>query len=356
MFGWKHYVPILKWKRAEMVALSKLDAERRVLITPFIQILMPPPKATKKGEPDKTPGQMLNESISLFKEKAPLLVDEIVTYWGSDSAFVDLSLVDSSLRLNGIKTILSRAHQLQAHLIPVLRFHDDDKFRSSLIELSNKFNTGLCLRLLRADCQRDGELPTKLKRLLADYKLPMALVDLVIDFQDQDCPDTSELLTRVPEISKWRTLTFVCGSFPVDLTKCAIGANFIDRSDWLSWLKFKTNHTLKRCPSFGDYTIQHPIYKESVRFFTPSASIRYTLKDKWIVMRGQKGKSEQYPANAQLITKDPGYFGKGYSYGDQYIAEKGGNLKGKPGNATTWLTAGINHHLVCTADQIANLT
>jgi hypothetical protein len=89
--------------------------------------------------------------------------------------------------------------------------------------------------------------------------------------------------------------------------------------------------------------------------FTPSASIRYTVDDYWLIMRGQQGKYEQYPANAQLITKHKDYFGKGYSFGDNYIFEKGSDLTGKPGNATNWLVVGVNHHLTCAVRQIADL-
>jgi hypothetical protein len=78
-------------------------------------------------------------------------------------------------------------------------------------------------------------------------------------------------------------------------------------------------------------------------------------------MRGQKGKSAQYLAAAQLLSQDTKFAsvfrGAAFSYGDAYIAEKGKDIQSKKtGNATNWLTVGINHHLANTVDQIANLS
>ena len=66
----------------------------------------------------------------------------------------------------------------------------------------------------------------------------------------------------------------------------------------------------------------------------------------------------------KLLAEDPGrFFGGGFSFGDKYIAEKAEHypvyIKDKSvkgtGSTESWLTAGINHHLVLTAHQIANL-
>ena len=50
MSNYKQYIPILKWKPAERVALEKLNIEEKKYITPLIQLVMPSPKILKKGE------------------------------------------------------------------------------------------------------------------------------------------------------------------------------------------------------------------------------------------------------------------------------------------------------------------
>ena len=65
-----------------------------------------------------------------------------------------------------------------------------------------------------------------------------------------------------------------------------------------------------------------------------------------------------------LIKNDDYFFGEDFSAGDKFIAEKGRHfdkyiknpaIKGT-GNTEQWLKASINHHLECTANQIANLS
>jgi hypothetical protein len=50
MFGPRHYVPILRWKRAEQIALRELRAEDRARISPLIEIPRKIFEARKKSE------------------------------------------------------------------------------------------------------------------------------------------------------------------------------------------------------------------------------------------------------------------------------------------------------------------
>jgi hypothetical protein len=111
-------------------------------------------------------------------------------------------------------------------------------------------------------------------------------------------------------------------------------------------------------PSFGDYTIQHPIFYEPVEGANVSASIRYTSEAYWVVMRGEGLRNRdgagfaQYPANAELLLSRKEFCGSHFSYGDAYIWQMGSHQSPTNGNPETWLRAGINHHLVFQARQI----
>lgn len=355
MFNTKHYIPILKWKAAEQQALEKLSDNEKNYITPMIQIIMPRPKIPKKNETQKTLSEILEESIMTLKVKLPLIADEILKFWGKGQAFIDFSLIDQSLRKKGFEEVLKSSKKLGLFLVPVISLNSDSNIQKKVVSLSNDNKSGLCLKLTYNDINDMANLAKRIKNFLNTYNYIEANIDLLIDSQDVTSVKFSYLNQQIPNILSWRTFTFSCGSFPVDLTKMLLGKNYIQRNDWNNWITQRNSQGLIRVPAFGDYTILHPIYKEMYQFFTPSASIRYTLKDKWLIMRGQKGENKQYLAYAQLLSKEPEFFGESFSYGDSYIVEKGKNLKGKPGNAKTWLIAGINHHLVCTIDQIANL-
>lgn len=367
MFTSKHYVPVLKWKPAEQQALEKLSSKEKGLISPLIQLVMPTPKPPKKGEREKTQDEQLEEIISSFKTKIPKVPEEILKAWGKTPVFLDFSLIYTpALRIEGLNQIMTIGESLGLFLIPVINLSSDQEIKRVASLLAKKHGHGLCLRLVCADLEDIGKLSKEIMDFLRTSALTEKDIDLLVDLKDtyenkDKYSKFGDASQNIPNLSKWRTFIFASGAFPVDLTDCEVGENYRERLDWNNWLSQIHSKTLKRRPSFADYTIQHPIYRESVRFFAPSASIRYTITDRWLILRGQKGKSAQYLANAQLLSQDQKFSkvfrGANFSFGDAYILEKGKDLKSKKtGNATNWLTAGINHHLALTAHQIANLS
>ncbi|PIR17241.1 MAG: hypothetical protein COV46_05085 [Deltaproteobacteria bacterium CG11_big_fil_rev_8_21_14_0_20_49_13] len=358
MFDYKHYVPTLKWKASEYYALKYLKEKEKNLITPLIQLIMSKPKASKKDEQLPTWEEQLKKSIEILKIQIPQIPVEIFESWGSSPAFVDVGLIDASLRKEAITEIIKTGNIIGATLIPVVNLSSDKSIQSAMVSVSKEKQSGICLRLFRSDFNSDINVGDKVKQFLIDQDVEESEIDLLIDFQilDDGCSRLHNLCEQIPNLLKWRTFTFACGSFPVDLTSFVLGVNYVARHDWKNWFTQIKSSKLKRNPSFSDYTIQHPIYNESFQSFSPSASIRYTLNDKWLVMRGQKNKHIQYLANARLLSQHSDFFGAKFSFGDKYIADKGTNLKGKTGNPMTWLIAGINHHLACTVKQIANLS
>jgi hypothetical protein len=188
-------------------------------------------------------------------------------------------------------------------------------------------------------------------------------IDLIIDLKlvDYRIPEYVQLSRQIPYIVDWRSLTLLGGSFPLDLSHLKANDTYkIPRLEWLKWQNEveKASDQLERVPIFGDYTIQHPIYREPVQFPRVSASIRYTTSDQWVIFRGEWiGKKDgsgaaQYPAWAQLLVARPElYSGEKFSFGDEYIMRK--SLDGtKSGGAREWLIVGINHHIVYTVCQI----
>lgn len=364
MFNHKHYVPILKWKAAEQKALEKLSDEEKKFMTPLVQLVMPNPKSPKEGERDKTQDEQFDEVIASFKEKIPTIPEEILSSWGGSPAFLDLSLIYTNpLIAEGFNKILTTGENLGLYLIPVVNLSSDEEIKKIVSSASKKYNHGLCLRLVPADFSDIGSLVQKISNFLETFSLSESDVDLLVDLKDKNDEyfNYIDLSQKIPNLLEWRTFIFASGAFPVDLSDCELGENYRPRSDWNSWIDLKNSSKLQRYPTFADYTIQHPIYKESVRFFAPSASIKYTLTNDWLIMRGSKGRNEHYVANAYELTHNEKFKnlfrGANFSFGDNYIIEKGQDLNTeKPGNTKDWLVVGINHHLSCTIDQIANLS
>ena len=175
-------------------------------------------------------------------------------------------------------------------------------------------------------------------------------------------PDLKTLCASLPQLSKWRSFIVLVGAFPKDLQKLEKNRRHnLQRDDWLFWRnQVRTLPRDTRRPTFGDYTIQHPVYREPPENSNPSASIRYTHSEYWVIMRGEglchKGSAgnAQYPAEAQLLCGMDEFCGAGFSSGDQYIQETS-QQPNSPGTPYTWLRAGINHHMTFTTSQILEL-
>jgi len=361
MFDSKHYIPILKWKRAEQGALKALGEDQKKYITPLIQFVMP------KNKPD----EQLQNVVARFKEQVLQIPEKLIEIWGLTSVFIDVSLLfTTSLKAKSIKIISLGGYKLKGVFIPVIHLHDDQEIKDATYSVAKETGSGICLRLICSDFSDLTKLNQDITNLLSSSKLLERDVDLLVDIKETE--DNGNKYTRyldlsqnIPNLTKWRTFTFASGSFPKDLSQCKLDEeNLVPRFDWRSWREQIGNKNLKRKPSFADYTIQHPIYKEATQFFHPTSSIKYTLEDEWLIMKGQRQKFDKYLASAALLVKDKRYYGENFSDGDKYIAEKAKHfatyikkpsVKGT-GSTETWLRAGISHHLVLAAHQVANLS
>jgi len=361
MFDSKHYIPILKWKRAEQGALKALVDGQKKHITPLLQFVMP------KYKPD----EKLENVVAKFEEQLSQMPDKIIEIWGKTPVFLDVSLLFTTpLKAKSIKDISLGGQKLKGIFIPVIHLNDNQEIKDAAFSVAKETGNGLCLRLICYDFSDLAILNRNISDLLSSSKLTEKEIDLLVDVKETgDNGDKYikylDFSQNIPNLTSWRTFIFASGSFPEDLSQCKLDEeNLIPRIDWKSWKEQINNKKLQRKPSFSDYTIQHPIYKEVSQFFHPTSSIKYTLEDEWLIMKGQRQKFDKYLASAALLVKDKRYYGENFSDGDKYISNKAKHFEAyikKPsikgtGSTETWLRAGINHHLVLTAHQVANLS
>ena len=361
MFNSKHYIPILKWKRAEQGALEFLSSESKKYITPMIQFVMP------KQEVRDT----LESIIEKFKKQLIQIPDKIIKVWGDSPIFVDFSLLyTTKLKIESIEFILTYKDLKQANIIPVVHLSDDLEIKNIVCGLAKKNNSGLCLRLISSDLLDLSQLNNNVIKFISDYKLKEDDIDLMVDIKELESNEEKykrcfDLSQNIINLLKWRTYIFSAGAFPEDLSLCKFDKeNLISRLEWKNWKEQYVNNNIKRKPSFSDYTIQYPIYKETSQFFHPTSSIKYTLDNEWLIMKGKKQKFELYLASAAELIKDSRYYGRNFSFGDNYINDKAKHfpvyikkpeIKGT-GSTETWLRAGINHHMTLVSTQIAKLS
>jgi Beta protein len=354
MFDHKHYIPVLRWKRAEWKALGDLASGDRDRVTPLLE-LTPLSFRAKKNKPAPDPKDVLAKNAA-----------DMLKYWHQAPFFLDLchlgAVPDLGNGLHALQFLAERTRNAGLHLIPATGLGRAPAYQSAIASIIATDGFGICIRVHPAEIQRQ-DFSTRLSGTLANFGLEPEEVDLFVDYRlwDGGPPSFSMLCTHLPEISRWRTLTHSSGTFPRDLSGFTIGEHQLARSDWLAWRTQVSTGNLPRLPSFSDYTIQHADFAEPPEYANFSASIRYASGGYWVIMRGEgvfldNGPGfHQWPANAQLLCGRAEFCGPTFSAGDKYIFDMGNQIT-NTGNAETWLRAGINHHVTFTVRQIANIS
>lgn len=343
-FGVDHYVPVLRAKRAEWKALSELDVSVRKGLTPILEL---PPSAfapgTKNGQPaPKSPSTV----IAGFLAKASAAASEY-------PVFVDFGLVGGFFPGGGDAlwaSLAGRPAEFGNLTIPVIPLSGSAIVRAEARKLLAQLRRGCGLRVSGADVAR-GLLDVELAAILAGLGLTANEVDLVIDLST--CPTQQShaaLRSHIPLLAEWRTWTVIAGVFPVNLTEFNAGqqVHYHPRTEWTHYLTEIAAGGNARRPTFGDFTTQHGRYIPSPPI-AGSASVRYALPDRWLILRGEKpvlakngGYSQMY-GHARLLQAMPEFYGAGFSWGDDVISQCAPPIP--TGGAEQWLAVGICHHM-----------
>jgi len=346
---------VLRWKRAEKKALRELSPSDKGGITPLLEMTE---RALSKKKQTKAGG--LKPLLEEFAE-------QLEECWGAAPIFIDLSLLGTQFQSTEAEVALrvlsqeSRARKML--IIPVIGL---GQFAGNVLEAAGEaagHGIGACVRLGLGDL-RWPSFADDLLSLRNDLRLSIGQMDVIVDlrFLDGREPNLVRIVDCIPDVSSWRTFTLVSGAFTKDLSQFEKNQqHLLRRSDWLLWREqVGAMGSSVRRPAFGDYTIQHGVYSEPPGRANFSASIRYTIAEDWIIMRGEGVFNEdgpgfdQWPANALLLSERSEFCGRDYSYGDGYIWDMGQQTE-RPGSAETWLRAGINHHMAFAARQISSL-
>lgn len=356
-FSSRHYVPILRWKEAERTALSQLHESDSIFITPLIELV--PENFIRKDRKGKI---IILNTDGVINE----IVRQIYQSWGERPFFIDQWLLTPTIIKQDTSYILEMLgecaiiHNLS--LIPVTGLSRDVLYQESVKKVLGIHHQGACLRLFIDDF-KSPTLKKDIDKLVVLLNLPPESLDIIVDFRITDQPPQKfdAIYSKMPSVEKWRNLIIASGAFPEDLSKLHKNdVHYLERTDWISWKDQVTSKSLPRIPIYSDYTIQHARYIRREGQAYPSASIRYTSDDYWLIMRGEAIKRDgpgpaQWQANAMLLCDMPEYCNHTFSEGDKYIKEISLQRK-ETGNTTTWLIAGINHHMTFAVHQIANLS
>ncbi len=227
MFDHRHYVPILRWKRGEWVALREMLTEDRAALTPLIELC---PKDFAAWSPQNP--QVANDVLT---RKA----DEIRKNCGHGTLFVDLVHLDlqmpSLCAADGTHALVFLTDRVrmrepsflpdtEPEVIPVTGLDRSSSYQSAVRSVISVDERGVCIRL-RGQQLNQPTLPVRLQELLDFLELEPGEADLIVDLQMTDGSGVSlpGICDGLPSLHQWRTFTVASGAFPKDLGGFQVG-------------------------------------------------------------------------------------------------------------------------------------
>ncbi len=341
------YVPIIKSKRGEFTAVRLLQDDIKERIRPFVDVL-PPSRFAKKP---KTLAEQLN-----------WVADHVATAWAGplwvDTFDVGPSIVEGKQVAIEFVCRALRAKSLMP--IPVTGFEREAIHDQAVGKLVSEVATGVCLRLEEEDLLLPAKLPALLGSKMKLLGVEPPSVDLLLDLRYLDeTPGATRVqlvaraLQSIQTLDQWRSIILAGSSMPISLEGvCARGAHgYLVRRELETWLALQ-HATVKRLPTFGDYTTVPPQFADMdtrtiAKHLGPN--VKYTVNGRWYISRGhsfQKGGSTQYFDIAKNIVSLLSFRGPAASNGDRFIAQRAkGGADTKCGNPEQWVTASVNSHI-----------
>lgn len=354
------YRPILRFKRGEQTALTNLSGTHKAATKPLLNIsshdFNPPPDS---------------ETDSTFDQRIAQDADRLNLAWAGYAAAVDLGDIDSDARCaGGIHPVRSFFERLavaddRAIASPVLRFRSDDAYVAAVASVCADFNLKPVFRMTPDDLA-EPDIEGAVRNMLDECGVDASDSDFVVDMSYIATTGRSIITARgalaaVPFATNWSALALVAGSFPENLSGFVVGTHTLERHEWAVWLS--NRKAMNREVSYGDYATIHPVPVEEgldPKTMNPTASVRYTFEDTWILLRGQGTRTRggpgfgQFLAHADAIAAMPEYRGEPFSFGDGKIMRIHQRVDNQ-GNLETWVTIGVSHHIAEIVDQLSTL-
>lgn len=352
------YVPILKWRQGEYQALWRLTDATKDRTVPLIEIT-PPDFDFETWTPAKTIDEHLTPFATRLHKK-----------WGTRLALLDCGLLDAAATMQGGKHpmlyLCEQAFAQNATIVPVIRLTSDSAYRTAVATAQTLLQTGVALRCSLDEAMDISAFDAGVDTLLNQLGVVREDCDVILDLEAPTWDPqnvlvgiTSAALKGSSVMAGARSLTLAGTSFPASMAEVTGPLQFWPRREWAFYQAVLASlESDDRIPSFGDYAIAgHGFAQGDMRLLKPSATIRYTCDDGWIIAKGTNVRDNgfgQYRGCSGNVTNSSRYLGATYSPGSAYIdACRSGSAS--TGNLSTWRWVGSNHHITKVVADLATL-
>jgi hypothetical protein len=350
MFGINQYVPILKGKEGEFMALQRLSPEVRAGLTPFIDVQQ--------------------------REKAPQwIAKKLLKSWGvMRPIFLDFRYLSPSpetlLDSHPIVEMAQLARDQELRVIIALGHERSDEYVAAVRRAREICSCQVCVRLTPESMSDLAFLRDGIPKLLEQAGAVQQFAHLLLDFGFVEPHEVNakaalavRALTTVKNLHAYSSVILVATGFPFNLMGIPMD-HVIDRTEVALWDRVR-DAGVPRVPIFGDYGIAHPEVDNTMdpRKMNPSPSVRYTAEGKWVIIKRRSKKRKSKPTKGKVATRKRDYTpflqvcrdlmgqdvycGREFSRGDEEIFRiaRGTKKEPGPGSPTVWRRIGTNHHL-----------
>lgn len=338
------YVPILKAKEGELIALRHLTSQAKSNLTPLIEL-----------QPRETP-ELLKRTMTKIEKgwmpTLPLLIDV-------DRDYLTNSTVAAT---NNLRDLITGLSAQGFKVIPVTGLRRPARFDSVVSNLVSQNANGICIRLQSLDWQDVSSLNNRLTNHVQGISLQLNQVDLVFDYEPF-LPShlgtiTTSAITTINSISnirQYRNVIVTATAFPSQSIAQPYMVYRFPRSEFQAWTSLVSNASIHRKPVFGDYTTVHPVlpdidYTLGIKV---APKVKYATDSEWLCLRWDATDYAHFRNVCDTLVGLPEFSGDTYSWGDGRIAQCA-TTGAHTGSPREWVSISVNHHLTLVAAQCAS--
>lgn len=334
------YIPLLKSKVGERMALRQLAPRVRNAITPGFHL-----------RPRRTEAQIAAE------------VTQIAAGWTESPVLLDTAGVDSTnLPAHPLLVANRVAAKVKLGLIPVVSDVSSENDLKAARTVMGGHGFGVGIRLSPAAWLSAQSV---LDPILSALGSAPGEIDLILDAGVIANDATLELakkllagnMASVPVLPSWRRVAIAGGSFPVDLGGLPAKKPIrLPRREAQLW---DAKPSVGRRLTYADYGVAHPETPdefENARAIPLWTSVRYTTPDAFLVAKGGDANKEgpaAMHAVCGIVAGEKEFRGAAYSWADQWIADRAAGT-GQAGNYSTWRKVGTVHHVTLMVDLLSS--
>jgi hypothetical protein len=286
--------------------------------------------------------------------------------WGRLPVFVDALGIDDETHQQGLThhpltELLGRAQAAGALACPATAMNRSQEYQQAVRRFVTRHpQRPICIRVKPLDDMESDSFAIDMRSFLDHLDCRPDRVVLVVDFAsmavlkveevEQFAAVVAERVYQALALCRWLKVVAAFTSFPAALKMKPGEVKLFSRTDWMAYLSLiEREPELLGRVAFGDYGIDTTLFSKSKRRVTPSAHLRYTTADHYLIVKGQQAKKPVgyaaiYPVANTLAKRDE-FMGAAFSEGDESISRWAArDHDTTTGNASTWRWAGTDHH------------